>query len=67
MKITYQAVTQLVLKHGRVDAIDTKGETKMIGDDPDSIELVEKTADKFRFNGVWYSRKEFGKVLDKYL
>jgi hypothetical protein len=67
MKITYEVVTQLVLKHGRVDAIDANGETKMIGDDPDSIELVEKTADKFRFDGVWYNRKEFEKVLDKYL
>ncbi len=61
MKVTYEAVMQFVRKHGRVDAIDISGETKKIEDDPDSIDLVEKTATRFRFDGVWYRREEFEK------
>lgn len=67
MTITYKAVTQLVLKHGPVEAIDANGVTNKIEDDLESIELVEKTAVKYKFNDVVYSRKDFEKVLEKYL
>ena len=65
MKITHKAVAELAQKHGRVDAVNIKGETKMVGDGADSIELVEKTATMFRFGGAWYTRRDFENVLEK--
>ena len=67
MQITYKAVMRFVQKEGRVDVIDTEGKTKMLDDGPDSIDLVERTANKFRFNGIWYTREEFGKLLEQKL
>lgn len=62
MEITYDAISRFVLKNGEVGVIDTTGKTRMIGNHPDCIELIEK-ADRFRFNGIWYSREGFAKLI----
>lgn len=67
MEITYRAVSRFVERYGKVDVIDAEGKTKMIEDDPDSVELVERTADKFHFNGIWYNREEFGRLVERRL
>ncbi len=40
MEITYRAVSRFVERFGKVDVIDVEGKTKMIEDDPDSVELA---------------------------
>lgn len=67
MEITYKTAMRLVQKEGRVDVIDTEGKTRMLDDGPESIDLVERTANKFRFNGMWYTRQEFGRLIEQRL
>jgi hypothetical protein len=66
MEITYRAVLRLAQDNGTIDVIDAQGIKRSILDDEDGPGLVDQ-ADTFRFKGIWYSRREFENILDKYL
>jgi hypothetical protein len=66
MEITYKSVSRFVVKFGRVTVLDTEGKTRVIEDDPESIDLVDK-ANRFNFQDIWYNREEFAKLMSEKL
>ncbi len=64
MAIDYERLLEFVRKHGDVSILDTTGATRKLSTgDPDVWDLCKK-ADKFLYNGKWYSRAEFEKTLE---
>jgi hypothetical protein len=64
MKITHETVSAFARKNGTVTIMDTLGRATVLpSGERDSIGLVDE-ADRFQFQGKWYTRGEFEKVLD---
>lgn len=65
MDATYENLSAFVRKHGSVTILDTQGRaTKLPDGDPDVLDVIDK-ADRFVFDGKWYSRNEFELFMDR--
>jgi len=65
MDATYENLSAFVRKHGSVTILDTQGSaTKLPDGDPDVLDVIDK-ADRFLFDGKWYSRNEFELFMDR--
>jgi hypothetical protein len=63
MQIDYGILLRFVRDDGDVSVLDSQGRTrKLQSGDPDSFDLVEK-ADRFLFEGVWFTRAEFKRII----
>jgi hypothetical protein len=64
-EITIAVLRDFVIKHGNLKIVDSTGKTRILQPNmPDPFDLVEK-ADRFEFQGRWYPREEFSKLLDE--
>lgn len=65
MDATYENLIVFVRKNGSVTILDTQGRArKLPGGEPDVFDVIDK-ADRFVFEGTWYSRKDFESLMDK--
>lgn len=65
MNITYENLNAFAQKHGTVSYLDAQSSTrKLTSGDPDSFDLVAK-ANWFLFDGKWYSRTDFERLMDE--
>ena len=64
-EITLGVLKDFVMKHGDIKIVDLNGKTKILeSGKPDAFDLAEK-ANRFCFEGRWYSREGFEKLLDE--
>jgi hypothetical protein len=60
---TYKNLHAFAREHGSVTILDTEGRArKLPGGEPDVFDVIDK-ADRFVFEGKWYSRKEFEALM----
>ena len=65
IEINYETISRFVRQHGSVSIVDSAGKTRQLTcGDADTFDLIEK-ADRFRFTDKWYTRDEFGALLDR--
>ena len=65
MIATYENLGTFVSKHGSVLILDTQGRArKLPSGEADVLDVIDK-ADRFVFEGEWYSRKEFEALMDR--
>jgi hypothetical protein len=63
--ITFESLMAFVMKHGNLTIRDLSGKTRVLRSGvPDYFDLAEK-ADRFLFDGRWYTRDEFSGLMDK--
>lgn len=66
MTATYENLTDFVRKHGSIKVVDTRGRTRKLPcGEPDIYDVIDK-ADRFEFDGRWYSRSEFETLMDRF-
>jgi hypothetical protein len=62
---TYENLSAFVRKHGAITILDTQGRArKLPSGETDVLDVIDK-ADRFVFEGKWYSRSEFESLLDQ--
>lgn len=68
MEITVKSLGRLVTHCGSpISVVDSQGKTQIFSNgDPDIWELAEK-ADRFHYEGRWYSRTEIERLMDERL
>ena len=66
MKITYETLLKFVQEHGRVEIADHPNALRLKGGKLVGWDLAEK-AERFRFEGRWYARAEFEKLVGERL
>lgn len=65
MDATYENLSAFVRKHGSVTILDTRGRArKLPSGETDVLDVIDK-ADRFVFEGKWYSRNEFEALMDQ--
>jgi len=65
MDATYENLSAFVRKHGSVTILDTQGRArKLPSGETDVFDVVDK-ADRFVFEGKWYSRNEFEALMNQ--
>ena len=64
-EITYQTLRDFVINHGILKIVDLTGKTRMLQPDvPDVWDMAEK-ATSFEYDGKWYTREGFSKLMDE--
>ena len=65
MDTTYDNLRAFVRKHGAITILDTQGRArKLPSGEADVLDVIDK-ADRFLFEGKWYSRTEFESLMDQ--
>lgn len=65
MDATYDSLRAFVRKHGPITILDTQGRArKLPSGETDILDVIDK-ADRFVFEGKWYSRNEFESLMDQ--
>ncbi len=65
MGATYENLSAFVRKHGSVTILDTQGRArKLPSGETDVLDVIDK-ADRFVFEGKWYSRNEFESLMNQ--
>ncbi len=65
MSATYANLRAFVRKHGSVTILDTQRRArKLPSGETDVLDVIDK-ADRFVFEGKWYSRNEFEALMDQ--
>jgi hypothetical protein len=62
-EISLDRLRTFVIKHGDIKVVDRTGHTRMLQPDvPDIFDLIDK-ADRFFYEGRWYTREGFQRLL----
>jgi hypothetical protein len=65
MDVTYDNLSEFVRTHGSVTVLDTQRRARALpGGGADTFDVIAK-ADRFVFEGRWYSRTEFEILMDQ--
>ena len=65
MRATYESLTKFVQKHGAVTVLDSQHRARELPSGEADIHDVVEKADRFVFQGKWYSRGDFEALLDR--
>jgi hypothetical protein len=65
MEATYENLSAFVRRHGSITILDTQGRArKLPSGEIDVLDVINK-ADRFIFEGKWYSRNEFESLMNQ--